>query len=433
MMTEMTSEGFKKVLKIARDINNFIAEKEKTQLYNINVIDELHANENAHSRILRKLLQYQDSFNRYRILESLIHYISLLEGKTEFANIKIQSPTITQETERIDLWVRDTKTKYSIIFENKIKGAIDQDNQLARYILKTINQNFDEKNIFIVYLSADEKKPADYSWKYEGQNYESKFKNRYVNLSFKLHILPWLKEEILPNCIIKEELLISAIKQYIDHLEGLFWMRPSQKKIIMDKKMLEIIGLKTDSSFAEQYDKFEETLIELNAAQEMLNTYRQNEVDNLMKNFTQKTKKILGDDWEFNDQISTGSTWYQIYNKHWKKSGSSIHLEWSKVSIKSLYKDCKYTLVLHLERGWNSKKNFVDALQNACSLIEAPNKKSATTFYSQTFDAKIPIAKMNDAELEDFLTKVYRSEEVTSIIEALNKELHSDNCALKMM
>lgn len=31
-MTEMTSERFKKVLNIARDINNFIAEKEKTQL-----------------------------------------------------------------------------------------------------------------------------------------------------------------------------------------------------------------------------------------------------------------------------------------------------------------------------------------------------------------------------------------------------------------
>lgn len=429
-MKNMSNEQMQKVFTLVKDINDFVNAKKKNLPYNINVIDELHANENAHSRILRKLLQYQDSFNRYRILESLIHYISLLEGKTEFANIKIQAPTITQETERIDLWVRDTKTKYSIIFENKIKGAIDQDNQLARYILKTINQKFDEKNIFIVYLSADEKKPADYSWKYEGQNYESKFKNRYVNLSFKLHILPWLKEEILPNCIIKEELLISAIKQYIDHLEGLFWMRPSQKKIIMDKKMLEIIGLETDSSFAEQYDKFEKKLIELNTAQEMLNTYRQKEVDNLMNNFTQKTKEILGDDWKINDQISTGSTWYQIYNKHWEKSGSSIHLEWSNVSIRSLYMDSKYTLVLHLEGGWNRKKDFVDALQNACSLI---NKKSATTFYSQTFDAKTSIAKMNDAELEDFLTKVYRSEEVTSIIEALNKELHSDNCALKMM
>ena len=198
----------------------------------------------------------------------------------------------------------------------------------------------------------------------------------------------------------------------------------------MDKELLKRIGLNTDLSFAEQYHDFDKKLTELNAAKEMLNSYRQNEVDNLMKNFTQKTKEILGDDWKINDQISTGSTWYQIYNKHWEKSGSSIHLEWSQVSIRSLYMDSKYTLVLHLEGGWNRKKDFVDALQNACSLI---NKKSATTFYSQTFDAKTSIAKMNDAELEDFLTKVYRSEEVTSIIEALNKELHSDNCALKMM
>ena len=191
----------------------------------------------------------------------------------------------------------------------------------------------------------------------------------------------------------------------------------------MDKKMLEIIGLKTDSSFAEQYHEFDKKFTELNAAKEMLNNYRQNEVDKLMKNFTQKTKKILGDDWEINDQISTGSTWYQIYNKYWKKSGASIHLEWSKVPIRSLYMDSKYTLVLHLEGGWNSKKDFVDALQNACSLIKAPNKKSATTFYSQTFDAKTSIAKMNDAELEDFLIKVYKSGEITSIIDALNKKL----------
>jgi hypothetical protein len=197
-------------------------------------------------------------------------------------------------------------------------------------------------------------------------------------------------------------------------------MRPSQKKLIMDKELLKRIGLNTDLSFAEQYHDFDKKLTELNAAKEMLNSYRQNEVDNLMKNFTQKTKKILGDDWEINDQISTGSTWYQIYNKHWEKSKSSIHLEWSYVPIRSLYMDSKYKLVLHLEGGWNRKKDFVDALQNACSLI---NKKSATTFYSQTFDAKTPIAKMNDAELEDFLIKVYKNGEITSIIDALNKKL----------
>ena len=87
------------------------------QSYHINVIDELHANENAHSRILAKLLQ-QKSHNRFEILESFIEYLT--EQKTaSFYNLKIESPIITQETERIDLWIRD-KT-YSIIIENKIQ------------------------------------------------------------------------------------------------------------------------------------------------------------------------------------------------------------------------------------------------------------------------------------------------------------------------
>jgi hypothetical protein len=422
-MEELSSQRMQEVFTLVKAINDFVAAKKKNLPYNINVIDELHANENAHSRILRKLLQYNDSFYRYRILESLLHYISLLEGKEEFAKIEIQKPTITQEIERIDLWIRDKESGYAIILENKIKGAVDQDAQLARYIQSTRQSGFNEENIYVIYLPSDEHEPADYSWQYNNVDYKESFKDRYVNLSFKSHILPWLKEEILPNCIIKEELLISAIKQYIDHLEGLFWMRPSQKKLIMDKELLKRIGLNTDLSFAEQYHDFDKKLTELNAAKEMLNSYRQNEVDNLMKNFTQKTKKILGDDWEINDQISTGSTWYQIYNKHWEKSRASIHLEWLNVPIRSLYMDSKYTLVLHLEGGWNREKEFVDALQNACSLIKTPNKKSATTFYSQTFDAKTPIAKMSDAELEDFLIKVYRSEEITSIIKALNEKL----------
>ena len=40
--------------------------------YHINVIDELYANENAHSRILAKLLQQKTAHNRFEILESFI-------------------------------------------------------------------------------------------------------------------------------------------------------------------------------------------------------------------------------------------------------------------------------------------------------------------------------------------------------------------------
>lgn len=36
--------------------------------YHLNVIDELHINENAHSRILTKLLQYKSESGRYEFL-----------------------------------------------------------------------------------------------------------------------------------------------------------------------------------------------------------------------------------------------------------------------------------------------------------------------------------------------------------------------------
>ena len=93
-------KNIKDTFDIVMAIEEFIAKKKKDLPYNINVIDELHANENAHSRILCKLLQYKDSFGKYRILESLLFYISLLEGKEEFANVMIKSPIITQEIGR---------------------------------------------------------------------------------------------------------------------------------------------------------------------------------------------------------------------------------------------------------------------------------------------------------------------------------------------
>ena len=82
---------------MAQQIIQVIEAAKQKLPYNINVIDELHANENAHSRILCKLLQYQDIEGRYRILESLLHYIS--SNKQEFSRISFDKPEITQEKE----------------------------------------------------------------------------------------------------------------------------------------------------------------------------------------------------------------------------------------------------------------------------------------------------------------------------------------------
>ena len=416
----MQQEKIKNTLEIVKAINEYIARKAKELPYNINVIDELHANENAHSRILCKLLQYKDGFGKYRILEDLIQYISHLEDKEEFARIYIASPTITQEKERIDLRVIEPN-QYAIIFENKVKGAGDQPSQLARYINKTIQKDVPKEIIYVVYLTADGHEPTDDSWIFVDKKgnqvkYKEEFAKRYVNLSFKTHILPWLKENILPNCIIKEELLISAIKQYIDHLEGLFWMRPSQKKMIMNNELLKQIGLRTDLGFAEQYNDFIKILNQLSEAAEMLRSYRQSEVDDLMKKFVNFTKDILGvNDWGINDQISTGKGWFQIYNKNWKTK-SSVHLEWQ-FSIDSIFSKARYKMVLHLEGGWN-KKNFANHLLEQCSILKQTN---STTFYTHYFESNIPIGQMTDLELRNFLETVYGHEEIKIIINAINE------------
>lgn len=205
-----------------------ISSKEEVKLpYHINVIDELNANENAHSRILAKLLQQKNpESNRFEILESFVQYLK--KKSDSFCNITIENPDITQETERIDLWVRD-KT-YAIIIENKIHYADDKERQLERYIDKTKAKSFRNEQIFVIYLSPRYEEPDIQSW----GKYKDEFQERYLNLSFNDDILLWLKEKVLPNVKLRDVFLRSAIEQYIDHLEGIFSLRTINNKMNME-------------------------------------------------------------------------------------------------------------------------------------------------------------------------------------------------------
>lgn len=205
-------------------------EEELKLPYHLNVIDELHINENGHSRILHKMLSYKDPRGEYPILQSMIDHLA--EKCPSFNAIKIQDPIITQEKERIDLWVRD-KT-YTLIFENKVFNAQDQGAQLSRYIEKSINTHYYGHNIediYVVYMPQRPGEPSEQSWGiYKGSSIEKK---RYVNLSFLDGVLPWLNEKIIASAYIgydtKDQIFHTAIKQYIDYLEGLFSIRNNQK------------------------------------------------------------------------------------------------------------------------------------------------------------------------------------------------------------
>ena len=208
----MEKQELEDLLNFSKEFRKKKEEEEKKLPYHVNIIDELHINENGHSRVLTKLLQYKNEKNEYEILQSLLDYIK--QKNKNFENIKITNPKITQEKERIDLWVRDEN--YAIIFENKVYNAEDQDAQICRYIDITKKEKYKEDQIFVIYLSKEGKEPDPQSW----GEYKEDFKSRYVNLSFRYDILPWLKVDVIPNVRQKDVFLSSALLQYVGYLEG---------------------------------------------------------------------------------------------------------------------------------------------------------------------------------------------------------------------
>lgn len=257
--------------------------------YHINVIDELHINENGHSRVLCKLLCYANAKGEYEFLESLVKYIIRTSRVSEFERIKIVNPIITQEISRIDLWVRDRDKKYAIIFENKIYNAADQEAQISRYIEKTIADGYDKKNTFVVYLSQSGTNPALQSW----GNYFEEFSSRFVNLSFNHDILLWLKQEVFPNIREKDAHLKSAVHQYIDYLDGLFFLRTIDNTMNMnlDKLISDHLKLEECKDDKERACLIQEKMNELQDLIQKMQSLKDKTRQNVFNEWKQITKE----------------------------------------------------------------------------------------------------------------------------------------------
>lgn len=246
------------LIKLLNEFNIAYSRLKRSLPYHLNVIDELHINENAHSRILCKLLQYQSESGKYEFLESLLNYIIKNKSVESFSNIEIKSPKITQEIERIDLWVKDKD--YAIIFENKVYNATDQEAQIARYINKTKVCDFEDEKIYVIYMpSTGECEASEQTWidKSDPKNpkdLKEKFQERYVKISFREDILDWLKDNVLPNIKYKDQYLLNAILQYIDYLEGLFDKRTINNKMNMELKdyLEKVLGFEDTTSDVEK-------------------------------------------------------------------------------------------------------------------------------------------------------------------------------------
>ena len=241
-----------------------IIDKQEKRKYTLNILDEIHANENAHTRIFLKLLQFKNE-NTYPFLEL---FIDLLNTKLQ-KEWKIQFDTtvteITGQENYMDAIIKNNG-KWAIIVENKIEGAVDQPNQLDRYVQATIDNKFKRDKIYVVYLTAtSEKKVSDISLHKETKiilGYKSEEETgRFIPINYKEHILPLVDKllQYLQKKASNENVLISAVEQYLDYLTGRFSMRKQDKEYFMDiaNELVEKLGI-TKTSKSEKFNKIEE-------------------------------------------------------------------------------------------------------------------------------------------------------------------------------
>lgn len=261
------------LLKIARELYELYNTKKDELPYSMNIISELHANENANSRILRGLLQYSNNSN-YLLLQS---FVSMMQTKCcANIDIEINTPIFSNEENRIDLFIKEKK-KYAIIVENKIWGAKDMEEQIGRYVKYALSCSIPKNKIYVIYLTGDgSKEITDNSLTDEAKKFlrvTNKSDGRFITMNFKDNIVPWLEEIITYDNVKSEPLLSSAIIQYTDYLKQEFELRnedkiiESQLEIVMMEK-LQINSLSELLQTWDEVDKLNELLS--NAADERI-------------------------------------------------------------------------------------------------------------------------------------------------------------------
>ena len=229
----------------AKNLSEFYNEESASLPSRLNLIDQLHPSETAHSRMLCALLSCRKE-NSYPFLESFVDFIFSTTTLEDLPNVR--APRCRCEQDRIDLLIEEAG-QYAIIIENKIHGAPDQPQQIERYVERALHERIPRSHIYVLYLTRDgSKEITTHSLTDQAKQWlevTDGSLGRFIPINYRDHILPWL-EEISHNIIV-DELPASAILQYTDHLKGLLMLRDDEKIISdkMNEKVKNELGLST--------------------------------------------------------------------------------------------------------------------------------------------------------------------------------------------
>lgn len=233
------------ILRIKGDFTDTL-DKLKSELpYTMNLLDEVRPNENAHSRMLIRLLQYSKDDGKYPLLESFLKHIG-----EPFNTLEFETPVFSAEKDRIDGRIRDAgKARQTMIIENKIHGAYEREKQVKRYIEKELNAGY--KKIYVLYLTRSGGGASE-------QSLPSDLKRNpdiiYKDINFRDHILKWITEIEKNYDFTREVLLKSALVQYLNHVQGMFNQREGERE--MANKMSDMLIEKFEiDKKSNSYDK----------------------------------------------------------------------------------------------------------------------------------------------------------------------------------
>lgn len=419
---EITESIIDRVLETVSDVDERIKREQSRRPFNMNIIDELHANENAHTRILVKLLKYP-SGGSYPILSSFLRMANDIlseDPEVKPINPDIKKPVIQFGQEFIDGLILGEGQ--GIIIENKIHYAVDQDAQIETYIKRVQEHGIKNDRIYVIYLTRNgSKEIQDYSlteWAKGILKCDDEHTGRFIKMNYRDHIIKWLKEDILPNCSIKEDLLISAIKQYIDHLEGITRTRKNDNNMNEEIKRYLLKKLNVDSENKDSvWDKLTEERGQIQSVLDTIDNIRKEMSDAAFKQLADFSVEVMEDITSSSGEWRTyiGPHYIQILNNNWP---DTAHFEWwPLVPDDFSAQELEIKFGFHLERNLTKKREaikneIIDSLKSIpeIQIFKEGNTKlkhGSALFEKTYYFGNVSFFEASEAHKKDFIRNVF--------------------------
>ena len=332
LLSDNCIRGFEELFSVILHIRQLKALPENGLPYQSNFLDIVNPDENETSKFLKLLFQYKIQGENV-ILKKFVDRFLRFSG---ISSDSIHDPQITALKNYIDLLI--VEKEYAIIFENKLKGAPYQPNQLARYIEK--ERHLVHDNVYIVLLPnyfypdyidrmpksvwrlpENSDKKCEYC-RYDriGQNDKNESCTRCTDLfsfSKKTIVLEndfadWLIS-VADGLDEKEMVFKSAIYLFSDYIKGLYGKRINNEMLMNTTRFLkEQLQIDSKGSPKEKWDIIEEKIEEANMLLEGLRKLR-----------SQISKDLIN---VWYDELR--QEWPQMKNEYEKSLGINIKGVW---------------------------------------------------------------------------------------------------------